>query len=136
MAKGRISKRVYQENEARQIFRKKNISYPLIRTRTWLVRIRGIGNVPFSENLACFAFLLPPFEICPFALLQTKSAYITACNCSFNISCSFPKTLPSWKLLSEVSKFYLSTKSMKQEHVSILKCQCWLKNFQSKKVKH
>ena len=31
--KGRISKRL-QENKARQIFRKTNISYPLIRTHT------------------------------------------------------------------------------------------------------
>ena len=33
-AKGWISKRVFLENKARQIFRKTNISYPLIRTRT------------------------------------------------------------------------------------------------------
>ena len=33
-AKGRISKRVFQENKARQIFQKANISYSLIRTRT------------------------------------------------------------------------------------------------------
>ena len=33
-AKGRILKRVFQENKARQIFRKTNSSYPLIRTRT------------------------------------------------------------------------------------------------------
>ena len=33
-AKGRISKRVFQENKARQIFRKTNIYYPLLRTRT------------------------------------------------------------------------------------------------------
>ena len=32
-AKERISKRVFQENKARQIFRKTNISYPQIRTR-------------------------------------------------------------------------------------------------------
>ena len=32
-AKGRILKRVLQENKARQIFRKTNISYPLIGTR-------------------------------------------------------------------------------------------------------
>ena len=32
-AKGRISKRVFQENKALQIFRKTKISYPLIRTR-------------------------------------------------------------------------------------------------------
>ena len=33
-AKERISKRVFQENKACQIFRKTNISYPLIHTRT------------------------------------------------------------------------------------------------------
>ena len=33
-AKGRISKRVFQENKARQIFQKTNISYSLIRTHT------------------------------------------------------------------------------------------------------
>ena len=33
-AKGRILKRVFQENKTRKIFRKMNISYPLIRTRT------------------------------------------------------------------------------------------------------
>ena len=33
-AKGPISKRVFQENKARQVFRKLNISYPLIHTRT------------------------------------------------------------------------------------------------------
>ena len=38
-AKGRISKRVFQENKARQIFRKTNISYPLIRTRTCVTDI-------------------------------------------------------------------------------------------------
>ena len=32
-AKGHISKRVFQENKTRQIFRKMSISYPLIRTR-------------------------------------------------------------------------------------------------------
>ena len=32
-AKGRISKRVFQENKARQVFRKMNISYSLIRSR-------------------------------------------------------------------------------------------------------
>ena len=30
-AKGRISKRVFQENKARKIYQKTNISYPLIR---------------------------------------------------------------------------------------------------------
>ena len=39
-AKRRISKRVSQKNKTSQIFRKTNISYPLIRTHT-RVRIRG-----------------------------------------------------------------------------------------------
>ena len=38
-AKGRISKRVPQESKARQNFRKTNISYPLIRTRTKIVNV-------------------------------------------------------------------------------------------------
>ena len=64
-AKGRISKRVFQENRARRICRKTNISYPLIRT--------GVRNVRFSENLACFVFFWNThFAIRPFALLLTK----------------------------------------------------------------
>ena len=35
-AKGRISKQVFQEHKARQIFRKTIKSYPLIRTRAWV----------------------------------------------------------------------------------------------------
>ena len=37
-AKGRISKRVFQENKARQISQKTNISYPLIHTGVNLLR--------------------------------------------------------------------------------------------------
>ena len=56
--KGRISKRVFHENKARQIFRKTNISYPLIRIRT--CSYQGVRNVRFSENLACFVFFETP----------------------------------------------------------------------------
>ena len=35
-AKGRISKRVFQENKARKVFRKRKISYPLIRARAYV----------------------------------------------------------------------------------------------------
>ena len=66
-AKGRISKRVFQENEARQIFWKTNISYPLIRTLT--CAYQGVRNVCFSENLACFVFLKHPFWDSPFCLI-------------------------------------------------------------------
>ena len=55
-AKGRISKRVLKENKARQVFRIKNISYPLIRTCVY----QGVKNVRFRENLACFVFLQHP----------------------------------------------------------------------------
>ena len=51
-AKGRISKRVLQENKVRHIFRKTNISHPLIRKRT--CAYQGVRNVRFSENLTCF----------------------------------------------------------------------------------
>ena len=44
-AKGRISKRVFQENKARQIFLKTNIFYPLTRTRT--CAYQGVKNVRF-----------------------------------------------------------------------------------------
>ena len=50
-AKGRISKRVFQENKARQLFRKNK------RTCAY----QGVRNVRFSENLSCFVFLKHPF---------------------------------------------------------------------------
>ena len=59
---------MFQENNARQIFRKTNISYPLIRTST--CAYQGVGNIRFSENLACF-FLKHPFWDSPFCLITT-----------------------------------------------------------------
>ena len=76
-AKERISKRVFQENKARQIFRKTNISYPLIRART--CAYQGLRKVRFSENLAYFVFLKHPFWGSPFWLItdkQLKKPYI------------------------------------------------------------
>ena len=66
-AKVWISERVFQENKVRQIFRKTNISYPLIRTRTCVYP--GVRNVRFSENLACFVFLKHPFRDSPFCVI-------------------------------------------------------------------
>ena len=59
-AEGRISKGVLQENKVRQTFRKTNIAYPLVRTST--CAYRGVGNIRFSENFACF-FCNTRFEI-------------------------------------------------------------------------
>ena len=66
-AKGQISKRVFQENEARQIFRKTDIPYPMIRTCAY----QGVRNFHFSENLTCFVFLKHLFWDSPFGLLPT-----------------------------------------------------------------
>ena len=84
--KGRISKRVFQENKARQIFRKTNISYPLIRTLRTGVSIKestpnfpkskhflracayqGVRNVRFREIWSKICFLETP--VSRFALL-------------------------------------------------------------------
>ena len=59
-AKGRISKRVFQENKVSQIFRNFTCAY------------QGVRNVRFSGNLACFVFLKHPFWDLPFALLPAK----------------------------------------------------------------
>ena len=65
--KVRISKWVFQENKACQMFRKTNISYTLMRTRT--CAYLGVKNVCFSENLACFVFLKHLFLDSPFCLI-------------------------------------------------------------------
>ena len=55
-----ISKVIFLFAKFRSInFRKTNISYLLIRTRT--CAYQGVRNVCFSEILACFAFLKHPF---------------------------------------------------------------------------
>ena len=60
-AKGRISKRVFQENKARQLFRKMSIFYPLIRTRK---------KCPFFEKFG--VLWSSRFDIRPLALLPTN----------------------------------------------------------------
>ena len=60
-AEGRISKRVFQENKTRQIFRKTNIFYLLIRTR--------IKNIPFSEIWRALFSWNTRFEIRPSSAL-------------------------------------------------------------------
>ena len=70
-----ISKRVFQENKAHQIFRKTNIYYPLIHTRT--CAYQGVRNVGFPKNLAGFVFLKhlwPPCNVskntCPLVIFE------------------------------------------------------------------
>ena len=90
-AKGRISKRVFQEKKARQIFRKTNSSYTLIPTRT--CTHQGVINVRFSENLACFDFLKHPFWDSLFFLITDY------------ICCSFINSLDIALLPNKVTNF-------------------------------
>ena len=64
-AKGRITKRVLQVNKARSIFRKTNVSYPLIHASK---RIRGFKFGKFGPLFSCDT----RFEVHPFSLLPTN----------------------------------------------------------------
>ena len=82
-----ISKRVFQENKARQIFQKTNISYSLIRTSF------GDKKYRFSKNLPCFVFLKHPFwgsPLCPITddvhFMKRKLNSWDYLNLSFNIT--------------------------------------------------
>ena len=66
----RIPKRVLQENKARKIFRKTNISYPLIRTR--MCAYQGVKMFLFPKIWRALFSYNTRFEIRPFALLPTK----------------------------------------------------------------
>ena len=66
-AKGRISKWVFQESKAHQIFQKTNISYPLVCTRTesemvvWNVRFFGKFGVLYFLETPVLRFALLPY---------------------------------------------------------------------------
>ena len=70
-AKGRISKWVFQENKAHQIFQKTKFSYPL-----------GVRTFCFSENLACLVLLKRPFWDSPFRLITNKIKHLQGFHCS------------------------------------------------------
>ena len=57
--KGKISKRVLQQKKVCQILFKTNISYPLIRTRTYAYK--GLRNVLFFRKFGPLCFLDSPF---------------------------------------------------------------------------
>ena len=70
-AEGRISKRVFQENKARQIFRKTNISCPLIRTCTCKKYsfFRKFGVLCFLETPVLRFALLPYYGRLHFSVI-------------------------------------------------------------------
>ena len=61
-AKGRISKRVFQENKASQTSGKTNISCPLIRTRTKCLFFENFGVLCFLETPVLRFALLPYYR--------------------------------------------------------------------------
>ena len=71
--KGRILKRMLKENTARQVFRKTNISYSLIRSVA--VRIRGHEIVVFRKILRAFFSCNIRFVIFLFSLITDKMLY-------------------------------------------------------------
>ena len=83
-AKGQISRRVFQENKARQIFQKVNICYPLIRTGTY-VCVSGGKKYLFFEWFNVICILETP--VLRFALLLYYGQILTR----YCIYCCFTK---------------------------------------------
>ena len=103
-AKGRISKRVFQENEARQIFRKTNIFYPLTRTRTCFVFFKH----PFWDSPLCFITDDLVFHL---SLISSKASNLYSVICCEIIIISVTNMI---RLQSEMVsyKFMLSLKAI------------------------
>ena len=76
------------------LFRKTNISYPMIRART--CAYQRVRNVRFSENLACFFSWNTHFEICPFILIP--------------MVCHFFSVLPS--ILHQCQNYFVKAPSL------------------------
>ena len=109
-ARGRIWKRVFQENKARQIFRKTNISYPPIRTRTFAYQ--GVRNVRFSENLGCFAFLKHFFWDSPFCRMTEENCCFNSGNIigSDNVWIDINRIISTENVLLSLNNFLLTNK--------------------------
>ena len=105
--KGRISKRVFQGNKARQIFRNLNISLPA-ETQTYVAYQRVI-NVRFSENLTGFVFLKHPFWDSTFCLITEELS-----NQTFNDWVCFCELLSSLKITSTFTRSKSTMESSEQ----------------------
>ena len=78
-AKGQILKVVFQEGKARQNFRKTNISYPLIRTRT--CAYQGVRNVLFDALRDIVPFVqFKKHEKRPWRNVTLEKLQISTCN--------------------------------------------------------
>ena len=70
---------VCKESKARQIFRKTNISYPLLNTRA--CACQGVRNVFFSENFTSFVFFKT--SVLRFTLLPYYRRSVPLCKIDF-----------------------------------------------------
>ena len=86
----------FLENKARYIFRKTNISYPLIPTCTCAYQGGG-RNVRFTEVLTCFVFLKQPFWESTFALLPTNCHFLVTKLGRSKLSLAYFNNLYNWK---------------------------------------
>ena len=92
--KEQISKRVFQENKARQIFRKTNISYPMILTRTFASQ--GVKKCSFFGKFSALFSWNTSFKFRPFALSPTYCSRIMP---DFSIRALWKTEKEDWKIV-------------------------------------
>ena len=115
-AKGRISKRVFQKNKARQIFEKTKISYPLIRTRktptlVFFCEFWKIFRTTFLQNTSRQLLLKKvPILKLQFLAIFLLELVISLSYCWWNASCQFsaPAEICFWHLSERMHTFFVS----------------------------
>ena len=101
--KGRISKRVFQENKPRQIFRKTNISYPLIRKSalfSWNTRFDDNNEIRTHNHITIecgFTLKLVRDMIITYSQMHRTDKY------SQHSSVTWPVWLNHWVFVYEIS---------------------------------
>ena len=98
---------MFQENKKRQIFRKTNTFYHLIRTSTCAYQV--VKNVRFSENLTGFIFLKHLFWDSPFCLTTDEFTFVQILYVLFLFWCYH--SLATEKKVQKVWTFFQSHKS-------------------------
>ena len=73
--KGRISKRVFQENKARQIFRKTNISNPIVRKRTHYQCSISLYSLKKCQKTNIFLTFSGSMSVCIYVCVLCKICY-------------------------------------------------------------
>ena len=114
-AKGRITKRVFQENKTHQTFRK-NKYFLAPDTCAY----QGVRNVRFSENLACCVFLKHPLWNSPFYLITDELNILFRDN-RMNFNIFLIKIEKLSEFLTFLSRFFHSV-TMNGKSEFLIKC--------------